>query len=99
MVEEDSSKVSVLAMNDEAIFTAALAIASPAERAAFLEDACAHDNARRQRIEELLQAHENPDSFLAAPDSGLQATRDFATTESPGTVIGPYKLLQQIGEG
>src|SRR6185503_20038830 len=86
-------------MNDEAIFTAALAIASPAERAAFLEDACGHDAKRRQRIEGLLQAHENPDSFLAPPTPALEATRANSITESPGTIIGPYKLVEQIGEG
>src|SRR5207249_8243720 len=45
-------------------------------------------------------AHDNPDSFLAAPDTDLRATIDEPpVAECPGTVIGPYKLLEQIGEG
>src|SRR4029077_19399794 len=38
--------------------------------------------------------------FLEKPAPDLLATIDEpAITERPGTVIGPYKLLEQIGEG
>jgi serine/threonine protein kinase/lipopolysaccharide biosynthesis regulator YciM len=86
-------------MTEEALFTAALALASHAERRAFLDQACASDTGLRQRVEALLHAHDNPDSFLEAPSPGLQPTGDDPCSESPGTVIGPYKLLEQIGEG
>jgi serine/threonine protein kinase/WD40 repeat protein len=86
-------------MTEEALFTAALALASHAERRAFLDQACATDTGLRQRVEALLHAHDNPDSFLEAPSPGLQPTADDACSERPGMVIGPYKLLQQIGEG
>src|SRR5262249_20754711 len=58
------------------------------------------DQTLRRRVEVLLQAHEQPNSFLDDPVPGLDATVDEpAVTEKPGTVIGPYKLMEQIGEG
>jgi serine/threonine protein kinase/tetratricopeptide (TPR) repeat protein len=75
-----------------------------AERAEFLEHAVGGDSALRARVEALLKAHDTPDSFLAEPVAGFGATVNVTPTqtpliEKPGTVIGPYKLLQQIGEG
>lgn len=86
-------------MNDEAIFTHALAIASASERAAYLDKVCAHDARRRQWLEGLRQAHQYPDSFLDAPIVNVEATQDVPLSDAPGTIIGPYKLLEQIGEG
>src|SRR6202040_3002121 len=48
---------------------------------------------------------ESPPAGLPAPLGGempgirFDATVDDANRAGPGTVIGPYKLLQQIGEG
>jgi serine/threonine protein kinase/Flp pilus assembly protein TadD len=52
----------------------------------------------RRRVQLLLGAHRN-DSFLASPAPALAATIDDPVSECPGTVIGVYKLLEQIGEG
>ena len=49
------------------------------------------------RVERLLEAHSQAGSFLAARPA-LPATTDLPA-ESSGTVIGPYKLLEPIGEG
>jgi WD40 repeat protein/serine/threonine protein kinase len=87
-------------MSERAIFIAALEKDDPAERAAFLDEACADDRPLRQRIERLLKAHEPADSFLEHRPPGLGGTVDEQPrAERHGTVIGPYKLLQQIGEG
>jgi WD40 repeat protein/serine/threonine protein kinase len=87
-------------MNERSIFIAALDKENRSERAAYLDQACAGDAALRQRIERLLLAHERDDSFLAEPAPGPGATAaDVVLTEGPGTRIGPFKLLQQIGEG
>src|SRR3989449_6427370 len=88
-------------MNEETLFHLALEKLSSrsSERAAFLEVACAGDAALRQRIEVLLHAHAHPGSFLQQPSAAVAATIDEPIQERPGTVIGPYKLLQQIGEG
>src|SRR5262249_5752097 len=67
--------------------------------AAFLDQVCAGDPALRVRVERLLQRHGQGGCFLDSPASPLAATVDRLPTEGPGTVIGPYKLLEQIGEG
>src|SRR6187399_2612095 len=94
-------------MNEETLFHLARE-KPPDQRAAFLDEACAGDTALRQRLEVLLAAHEQPASFLqsAARDNGNGDAPDGSRTvfqsdvqEGPGTIIGPYKLLQQIGEG
>lgn len=84
-------------MTEREVFTAALAKEVPAERAAFLDQACADNAALRQRVESLLAAHLELGSFMDVPSSA--ATITSASLECPGAQIGPYKLLQQIGEG
>src|SRR5260370_26969059 len=86
-------------MQEQSIFIEALEKEDPAERAAFLEQACASDPGLRQRIERLLKRHQQADSFLESPAAALVATALEPLREGPGTVIGPYKLLEQIGEG
>jgi serine/threonine protein kinase/WD40 repeat protein len=83
----------------QSLFLEAIEVADPAVRAALLARACGEDAGLRQRIEALLEAHEQPGSFLEESSPALVATADEAVTERPGTVIGPYKLLEQIGEG
>jgi eukaryotic-like serine/threonine-protein kinase len=74
-----------------------------AERSAYLDGACAGDVTLRQRVEDLLHAHEQAENFLQAPPAGLDSKRtihmEIPITEKPGDKIGHYKLLQQIGEG
>src|SRR6516225_8259486 len=80
----------------------ALEHSSPEERAAFLDKACAGDAGQRARVEELLRAYEAAGNFLQGnrPSFEPAATVDERPiSERPGTVIGPYKLLEQIGEG
>jgi tetratricopeptide (TPR) repeat protein/serine/threonine protein kinase len=83
-------------LTEEEIFNAALQIPA-AEREAFLDRACQGDTLLRAAIEALLAAHDVPDSFLEAPLG--EATIEQPLVEMPGTMIGPYKLLEQIGEG
>ncbi len=47
----------------------------------------------------LLRAHDNEPGFLEAPLTEIRAVRDSAVSEGPGAQIGPYKILEQIGEG
>jgi serine/threonine protein kinase/tetratricopeptide (TPR) repeat protein len=129
----------------KAIFDEAVEIASPEQRAAYLEGACGGDAELRARVDALLLALDAAGSFLEAPlDFGAAAASatdpvDVPTAspeaagpaagaaptgaataggtepdespgpprpplprppvEEPGTAIGPYKLLQKIGEG
>jgi serine/threonine protein kinase len=88
------------AENIEAIFMAALEKGTPQERVAFIEEACAENPQLLERARELLNAHEQSEGPLDALPAGIADTIDEPTvTERPGTVIGPYKLLEQIGEG
>jgi serine/threonine-protein kinase len=83
----------------EAIFFAALEKGSPQERAAYLDEACAGDPDLRRRVEKMLAAQARAGSFLESPVPALAATLDEPAGERTGAVIGPYKLLEQIGEG
>jgi WD40 repeat protein/serine/threonine protein kinase len=83
----------------KSIFLNAVEIGAPGPRQAYLEAACAGREALRREVDDLLRHCERKGSFLESPASALAATSDEPPTERPGTVIGPYKLLQAIGEG
>src|SRR5262245_59532682 len=84
----------------DSIFLAAAEKATAAERAAYLDAACASDPELRQRVERLLAAQSKVGRFLEAPAAALIGTvEESPVTERPGTLVGPYKLLEQIGEG
>ncbi|CAN5403326.1 hypothetical protein BH09PLA1_BH09PLA1_09370 [soil metagenome] len=84
---------------------------SPEQRGAFLDAACQGDTALRAEVESLLKSHDEAGQFLGAPtadvpESARSTILSSATKapisqlrEAPGTRIGPYKLLQLIGEG
>src|SRR5262245_23025323 len=82
----------------ESLFAAALE-KPPTERAAYLDQACGEDPAVRQRVEALLRAQAAAGSFLQTPPAGPSATVEEAVREVAGVLIGPYKLLEPIGEG
>jgi eukaryotic-like serine/threonine-protein kinase len=84
----------------EAIFFAALDKETGQERAAYLDEACGSDEALRQQVERLLAAQPRVGSFLEEPAPAPAATVDETPIAGrPGTVIGSYKLMEQIGEG
>jgi len=70
----------------------------PEEWAAFLADACAGDTPLRQEVEALLAAHDEGHA-LALENRLLTDTERPDTDAFLGARIGPYRLLQQIGEG
>ncbi len=85
---------------DQEIFEIARHIGSTAARDAYLEQACGEDVARRERINHLLSALADNQSFLESPAAGfLGETVEPVRPTQPGEQIGPYKLLQPIGEG
>src|SRR6185436_4620309 len=85
------------------IFAEALLRAAGEERAAYLKEACGEHSQLLERVERLLRAHNDALSFLETPPSAVMReaspTLAQAPLEKPGTQIGPYNLLQQIGEG
>lgn len=86
------------ASTDRSIFLDAIEISSAAEREAFVAKACGDSLQLRAAVKALLAAHDQSGDLLDAPDQ-LSRTVDQSIHERPGLVIGPYKLLQQIGEG
>src|SRR5262249_59949884 len=88
--------------NEELIFNKARQM-PPGERAAYLEEACAGEQNLARRITALLAVYDKEQSFLASPALAAIAPTitgpESTVTEKPGTAIGPYKLLEQIGEG
>src|SRR5438552_2225323 len=92
------------------IFLAALEKPDPAQRQAFLREACGPDEELRRQVEALLGQHEQASGFLESPPAGLEQTvksdrgeaappGPAAGAEAVGSRIGPYKLLQKLGEG
>ena len=57
----------------EAILFAALELGSAAERAAYVDTACAGDAELRRQVEKLLKAHANVGDFLLKPVGDLLA--------------------------
>jgi len=85
-------------MSERDMFEAALEL-PPEDRAAYLDGVCGSDAALRERLQALLRRHDQAGSFLEQPALPALATIDEPLSERPGTVIGPYKLMEQIGEG
>ncbi len=81
------------------IFDEALRRAPGKEREQYLSEVCGDDAALKQRVARLLRAVAEAGSFLESPARDTSPTTDQPIAERPGTQIGPYKLLQQIGEG
>ncbi len=102
MTMSDSSRV-------ENILCAALEKSTAEERAAYLDEACRESPDLRRAVECLLAAHGKVGEFLEMPASGLLPTAalgvnaDKSSADKPmdlvGSSVGPYKLLEQIGEG
>ncbi len=85
----------------------ARALEDPVARARYLDDACGADEELRARVEASLQAEEPTVEHASAPgglssDATLPAAAPGVRTpllEGPGTQLGPYRLLERIGEG
>ena len=89
--------------DEEAIFQVARRIEPPNAHTAYLVQVCGADQFLHGRVLALLGPPDEVDPFLETPPSACcvenGATADQRLSEHPGTRIGTYKLLQQIGEG
>jgi serine/threonine protein kinase len=84
----------------QAVFLLAVEAADVPLRAQLLERECGADIELRQRVEALLAAHNASGGVLdRAFVSPLTTVDQPRLLERPGSRIGPYKLLQQLGEG
>src|SRR5580693_2867550 len=82
------------------VLQAALEI-EPGGRRDFLDSACADQISVRCEVESLLLAHEEDQSFLEQP-AAVEAA-DLLSHSAPAAIVGrrlgPYELLEEIGEG
>ncbi|MBX3415186.1 MAG: protein kinase, partial [Pirellulales bacterium] len=94
----------------EELFHAARQLETPEDRAAFLAQNCGDSPEMRRELERLLAADAVAGAFLDRPAAEVIPTVDHASHRSSaesdrearglvGTSIGPYKLLELIGEG
>jgi serine/threonine protein kinase/tetratricopeptide (TPR) repeat protein len=87
------------AIEDHARSIFLTALERPADQwSAFLDQACGDNPELRERVDQLLGAHQAMGSIQGG-GAEPPATTVAAITERPGTTIGPYKLLEEIGEG
>ena len=82
---------------EDEIFRIAFQIPTPEARLEYLKQIC-HGDAEVERIVALLKEGDPDASFLEKGPGQLAATADSDKGLS-GETIGPYKLLQEIGEG
>jgi serine/threonine protein kinase len=83
------------------LFGQALECGSAEEREAFLDRACSGDAILRAKVRELLEAHDHAGNFLRGSAAyGSGGAGDASSLAAVvGTHIGPYRLMEQIGEG
>jgi eukaryotic-like serine/threonine-protein kinase len=86
--------------SEEEIYGTALKLLDERAREEYVRQACLGDDSLRQRVMGLIRVSQQQSSFLERPAVALAATIDQPlSTERPGSQIGPYKLMEQIGEG
>ena len=85
-------------MKAKQIFLAAVENHDPVDWETYLDQTCGDDTPLRERVSELLEAHthQNP-LFDDAGVFAIQASERFF--ERPGMMIGPFKILEEIGQG
>ena len=81
------------------IFLHAVEDCAPGEWGAYLDQACGENAELRRRVMILLEAHQTADSLIGPPEPTATFGAGSPDPGQPGTAIGPYKLIQQIGEG
>jgi serine/threonine protein kinase/tetratricopeptide (TPR) repeat protein len=83
----------------KSVFGKALELASPADRAAYLGEVCGGDSRLRGEVEGLLSALDRAGRFMSHPPAALPDPAASEPDEAIGTVIGPYTLVETLGEG
>ena len=82
----------------EDLFGELIELSTPEQRQEYLDRVCGENDGLRQQLKKLAAAHEKAGSFLT-DDEPIEETVALKDSTHLGAQIGPYKLLQQIGEG
>jgi eukaryotic-like serine/threonine-protein kinase len=86
-------------IDERSTFLQAIEILSMPERSLYVDRACEGDPGLREAVDALLGAHERPMNLLDVTGECSPTAEAPPPTEGPGTAIGPYTLMEQIGEG
>ena len=81
------------------IFFEAIEKDSPEAVRECIDIACREDQELRLQVERLMHSHQKAGEFLGGVPSTESTSILPPITEKPGDRVGPYRLLQQIGEG
>jgi eukaryotic-like serine/threonine-protein kinase len=88
-----------MALDEKDVFLAALALPDGEGREAYLQAACAGHPALLGHVRGLLSVYQGSQGPLDRGPAVLGITADAAPPEGPSSVLGPYKLVEPIGEG
>jgi serine/threonine protein kinase len=83
----------------ESVFAQAIEIDSAEERGAFVNKVCANNPDLRDEVEKLVADYFRAGGFLEEPLARIIVAPEEPIRERPGTFIGPYQLIEQIGRG
>ena len=86
-------------LDEKTIFNVARKISSPQERTKYLQEACKGDRELLERSIALLEAYEDQTDFLEPANAGDLFAVAGLPSERIGSMIGPYRLIEEIGEG
>jgi serine/threonine protein kinase len=82
------------------VFLAAVEQHAPDQWDAYLARVCDGNEELRSQVARLLEAHRQEGSLPGRAALGMDRTGTYhPLSENAGTVIGPYRLMEQIGEG
>jgi serine/threonine protein kinase/tetratricopeptide (TPR) repeat protein len=85
--------------SEETIFNTARRIEAPEARRRYLHEACGDDTDLEARVAALLRVHDEESGFLRSLPAGLPPVPAAPAPEAAGTVLGPYRLLEPLGQG
>ncbi len=86
-------------LDEAAIFNVARQIVGPDAQRFYIDQVCGNDDKLRTRLTALLRIYKDDQTFLEQPAEGVPVATTDQVSEIPGRQIGPYKLLEVIGEG
>lgn len=83
----------------KSLFLSLVDIEAESDRNLYLDQHCQGNEALRREVLELIRHDREGSSFLAMPVLQAPATTDQSVRNLTSQEIGPYKLMEQIGEG
>ncbi len=86
-------------LDQEFVFQQAMMLRIPTAQNEFLERSCRGDSESRKRIGQLVDLHFSSGQILDKTRAYRSNSQSSAAVPDVGSMIGPYKLLQEIGQG